>query len=312
MTAAEVVRAEGVVRSFGAKRALDGLSIAVRAGEIHALVGPNGAGKTTLLRVLTGLVQPDDGLVRVLGLDPFSSPRGLRRRIGVVPSGTRSFYLRISGFENLLFFARLYGLRYRAAAARAAAALEAVDLSAAAHDPVSTYSTGMQRRLAIARATLHEPELLLIDEATHDLDPEAATLVRGLVDGAAKRGAAVLWTTQRLEEIKGFADAVTLIDAGTVRFVGTVPQLVGLADRRTYLVTLDGEPPELLLLGGTLVASLDADGDGGHYVLTLAPQAVLGDALDILSSAGVRVIGCSEARPSVEEAFLSVIERGRA
>jgi ABC-2 type transport system ATP-binding protein len=309
------VKVDGLSRRFGAVLALTDVALEIHAGEIHALVGPNGAGKTTLLRLLTGLLQADTGSARVLGIDPFRSPRELRRRIGVVPSGTRSFYLRISGFENLLFFARLHGLRYRAAASRAKGALEAVDLSPFAHAPVSTYSTGMQRRLAVARATLHDPALLLIDEATHDLDPEASARVRGLVAAAAARGAGVLWTTQRLEEIRGFAGAVTLLDKGEVRFAGTVPQLLGFAHRRQYLVSLDAgcaEPPGRLVLSGIPVASLIGAGGGeGHYLLTLEDDAILGDALDLLSDAGARVTGCSDARPSVEEAFLSLVSSAR-
>lgn len=312
---ASAVVVDCLTRRFGAKPALDGVSLEVEAGRIHALVGPNGAGKTTLLRVLTGLLDPDAGSVRVLGLDPARAPRELRRRIGVVPSGTRSFYLRISGYENLAFFARLYGHRARDARRRADEAVAAVGLSAAAHAPVATYSTGMQRRLAVARATLHDPSLLLIDEATHDLDPEASTRVRLLVQQAAERGAAVLWTTQRLEELKGFADMVTMLDSGCVRFAGTVPQLLARAERRHYLITLDmsgGEPPDHLTLHGQQVATLSQTGEvaDGHYLLTLAEDAVLGDTLDVLSRRGHRVIGCSEARPSIEEAFLSLVERG--
>jgi ABC-2 type transport system ATP-binding protein len=314
---AVAVRGNDLARRFGATSALAGVSIAVQAGEVHALLGPNGAGKTTLLRLVTGMLEPDAGSVNVLGLDPFRSPREVRRRIGVVTSGTRSFYLRISGFENLLFFGRLQGLRRDVAASRALAALDAVDLSAAAHAPAATYSTGMQRRLAMARATLHEPEVLLIDEATHDLDPEASARVRELVSQAASRGVAVLWTTQRLEEIRGFADAVTLLDAGRVRFVGTVPQLLVFAQRRQYLITLDGtdgeQPPEQLLCSGAYVASLVAAGDGStpDFLLTLERDAVLSDAFVALSERGWRVTGCSDARASVEDAFLSLLSEAR-
>ena len=308
-----VVRAEAVVRRFGATTALAGVSLGIESSEIHALVGPNGAGKTTLLRVLTGLVVADEGSVRVLDLDPGRSPREVHRSVGVVTSGARSFYLRISGFENLLFFARLFGLRRRDAAARATALLDAVDLAEAANRPVSTYSTGMQRRLAMARALLSDPPLLLIDEATHDLDPHASTRVRALVSDAARRGAAVLWATQRLEEIKGFADNVTLLDRGMVRFTGSVPRLVGHAIRDQYLIRLvpDRTPPAELLSGGVTVGTLTpSDYDDEHYTLTLLGGAILGDALDALSVAGARILSCTETRPSVEDAFLTLVEGG--
>ena len=132
-----VVSARHVVRRFGEVVALDGVSLTVRPGEIHGLLGPNGAGKTTLMRILTGLVEADAGEVSIAGCDPAQNTRALRTRIGLVPSGDRSLYLRLTGIENLLFFARLQGLRRRAALARAAEAIEAVGLTDAARSPRS-------------------------------------------------------------------------------------------------------------------------------------------------------------------------------
>ncbi len=193
--------------------------------------------------------------------------------------------------------------------------LEAVDLTDAAKRPVSGYSTGMQRRLTIGRALLTDPSLLLIDEATHDLDPAAATRVRALVAGAAEGGAAVLWTTQRLEEIRGFADRVSLLDEGTVVFADTVPRLLAHAGRTQYLLRLgaDRRPPGELVVGGALIGTLaPSDFDDEHYTLTLAEGAILGDALGALSAVGAQILSCTEARPSVEEAFLALVgERNR-
>jgi ABC-2 type transport system ATP-binding protein len=163
------VEVRGLVRRFGEREALKGVDLTARTGEIHALLGPNGAGKTTLLRVLTGLVDPSEGSVRILGAD--GRGRAARGRVGLVPAGDRSFYLRISGTENLLFFARLHGMRKRAAVARAREVLEDVGLTEAAGRPVGGWSHGMQKRLSVARALLTSPPVLLVDEATHDLDP---------------------------------------------------------------------------------------------------------------------------------------------
>src|SRR5581483_5404244 len=302
--AAPAVAAVEVTRRFGGTVALDGVSLEVERGTIHALVGPNGAGKTTLLRLLTGLLDADGGSLRVLGVDPARSPLELRRRIGVVPSGTRSFYLRISGFENLVFFARLQGLSARDAKERARRALAAVDLVDAADRAVSAYSTGMHRRLAVARATVHEPELLLVDEATHDLDPVASARVRELVETAARGGASVLWATQRLEELRGFADRVTLLDRGRERFSGTVAQLQLFAQRRQYLVTLETDAPPPARIHE--LASLRDAGDG-NYLLALEENVALGDAIVALADAGVRVVACADARPSLEQAFLALV-----
>jgi ABC-2 type transport system ATP-binding protein len=223
----------GLRRRFDRRWALDGVDLVVPAGEIHALLGPNGAGKTTLLRTIGGLVAPTEGSVSVLGLDVTAASRTRRGHVGLVPSGDRTFYLRISGLENLVFFARLQGLPRRKAVARAQEVLAAVGLADAARRRVATYSHGMQKRLSIARALLTEPGVLLVDEATHDLDPEGAERVRSLVVERAAAGSAVVWATQRVEEISGFANCVTLLSAGQVRFTGSVGELLaagGLQD----------------------------------------------------------------------------------
>ena len=245
----------GLRRSFGVTMALDGVDFTTRAGEIHALLGPNGAGKTTLLRTISGLVAPTEGAVKVLGADVTTGSRSRHGHVGLVPSGDRTFYLRISGLENLVFFARLHGLSRRKAVARARTVLALVGLADAAQRRVATYSHGMQKRLSIARALLTAPGVLLVDEATHDLDPEGADRVRSLVADRAAAGAAVVWATQRVEEINGFANRVTLLSAGRVRFTGSVAELLaagGLRDAaaqgssrsmvETAFLALTGEP----------------------------------------------------------------------
>jgi ABC-type multidrug transport system ATPase subunit len=312
---AAVIEARRVGRRFRATVALDDVSLSVPPGRIHALLGPNGAGKTTLLRVLGGAVAPTAGTISVLGLDSSQSPRELRQRIGFVSSGERSFYLRISGFENLLFFGRLYGLRRRAAASRARELLEQVDLADAMHVRVGEYSHGMQKRLAVARALVLEPPVLLVDEATHDLDPAGARRVRALVSRLAGHGTAVVWATQRLDEIRDFAHRVTLLHRGRVQFEGTVGELVALADARTYLLHLrngqrrGSEVVERLqaVLGGAATIETSA-GHDHHFVLSLKGSATLGDALGLVLASGVEVIGCSEARSGIEAGFLRLTE----
>jgi ABC-2 type transport system ATP-binding protein len=304
-----VVEAVRVARSYGPRVALADVSLSVAGGEIQALLGPNGAGKTTLLRILAGLMHPSSGSVTVLGRDVSREDRALRRSIGLVPSGDRSFYLRISGLENLAFFGRMHGLGRRAAVARARDALELVGLGDVPSVPAGEYSHGMQKRLSVARALLTDPALLLVDEATHDLDPQGAQTVRELVGGIAERGTAVVWATQRLDEIRGFAERVTLLDRGEMRFQGSVPELMAQTVCRRYLLHLrnggDEEPAGLEdLLDGMATVLHAPQGGPGHYVLTLADDVVLGDALARLTASQVQVLSCREERSQVEEAFL--------
>jgi ABC-2 type transport system ATP-binding protein len=306
------VEAASVSRSFGRRPALRNASLNVGAGEIHALLGPNGAGKTTLLRILAGLTMPDTGSVRVLGVDASTPNRALRKLVGLMPSGDRTFYQRISGLENLAFFARLHGLGRRRAVARSLEVLDLVGLGHAAKVRVGEYSHGMQKRLSVARALLTEPGVLLVDEATHDLDPAGAGIVRELVADISGRGAAVVWATQRLDEIRGFADRVTVLRSGSVEFAGTVPHLLSHAAPRRYVLLLtdaDGNHPTgehiapMLPAETTCTPIADA---AGQYLLVLEEEAILGDALARLSLAGCRVLSCTEERSGIEEAFLAL------
>jgi ABC-2 type transport system ATP-binding protein len=308
---APAVEVSRVSRRFGPTDALNEVSLAVRAGEVHALLGPNGAGKTTLMRILTGLLYPEAGEVYVDGRTPRAGHREYRKSFGFVPSGDRSFYLRISGLENLVFFGRLFGLRRAEAVRRARECLADVGLADAARKAVGLYSHGMQKRLSVARALLMNPRVLFIDEATHDLDPEGARRVRELVAGQSARGTAVLWATQRLEEIQGFAHRVTVLDHGRIRFTGTVPQLVATFTTRSYVLQLGGSTDTDHILGvarnalgamGTV--DLNDETDPDHYLVALRDDVVLGRAIAALVAAGIDVLACREEHPGVENAFL--------
>jgi ABC-2 type transport system ATP-binding protein len=295
------VSVRGVVRHFGQKIALGGVDLEVAAGEIHALLGPNGAGKTTLTRIICGLVDPDAGSVHRSGT------------VGLVPSGDRTFYLRLSGRENLIFFGRLNGLRAPAAKRRAAELLDAVGLAEAAKIPVGRYSHGMQKRLSVARALLTSPALLLVDEATHDLDPAGAAQVRTLVEQLAERGTAVLWTTQRVEEIRGFAHNVSFLHKGTVCFAGTIAELIARAPSQRYALSIRNgnpvQPPDTERLQRTLgpAASISAGPDGpGHFLLEPAPSHAFGSAIARLAEAGFVVTACRQESAEIETAFLAL------
>jgi ABC-2 type transport system ATP-binding protein len=309
LRAEPVIEAVAVGRRFKDTVALRDVDFVVGRGEVHALLGRNGAGKTTLLRLLVGLQDPTGGRVRLCEGDLDVTSRSARQRIGFVPSGDRSFYNRISGFENLLFFGRLYGLTRGEAAQRARQLLEDVGLAAAARKPVGEYSHGMQKRLGVARALMTRPDVLLVDEATHDLDPEGADRIRSIVGAVAAEGAAVVWTTQRVDEIRGFAQQVTVLDAGRVRFVGTVPQLLAISPASAFEVRL-GAPGagtvDVHRLAAAVAgsASVHPSGDPEHVVLALDEGAILGEVLAAVSGTGVQVLACREERSEVEQALL--------
>ena len=300
-----------VTRMFGEVEALSHVNLEVHGGEIRALLGPNGAGKTTLLRLLGGLVEASSGVVEVLGQRvDYRRGREIRRGIGFIPSGDRTFYLRLTGIDNLTFFGRLYGMTRKEAIKRGWQSLEAVGLTEAAKKPVGVYSHGMHKRLSVARALLPRPRVLLVDEATHDLDPEGSRRVRDLVLNIAREGAAVVWTTQRVHEIAGLADHVTLLAKGRTRFDGPFSDFVSTRKRQRFALRLgNGVDSDAVRrfdqsLGASGGVSMTAGGDGERLSLWLTDELTLGEAVNRLTAEGVIILACSEEVSELEEAFM--------
>lgn len=210
---AAAVDVRGVTCQFGKVRALDGLSLRVEAGTVVGVVGPNGAGKTTLIDVICGLVRPDQGSVHVLGQDVTGDVAALRARIGILPQET-ALYDEVTPIQNLRFAAALYSVQRPAA--RIAEVLELVGLSSRANDVVRGFSGGMQRRLAIARALLHDPRLLILDEPTVGVDVEARHQIWAHIRSLRAGGRTVVLTTNYLDEAEALCDRVVILRGGKV------------------------------------------------------------------------------------------------
>lgn len=217
------IEAREVTKAFGLVRALRGVTLDVPQGESLVIFGPNGAGKTTLLKIAATLVRPTSGTLRLFGADPRRDEM-IRRMVGVV-SHHSYLYAGLTAVENLQFAARLYGIPE--APARAEALIDAVGLWDRRHDPVHTYSRGMMQRLSIARALVHDPSLLLLDEPYTGLDRHAATLFTGLLEQL--RGArTIVVTTHSIEQGLALADRVAILVDGMIAYEGRD----GLADQR--------------------------------------------------------------------------------
>jgi ABC-2 type transport system ATP-binding protein len=212
------------VRTYGTQRALDGLSLEVRRGESLGLLGPNGAGKTTTIKILSTLLAPTSGSVRVLGRDPIADAPAIRARIGVVPQEI-ALYDGLTGAENLAFFGRVSGLEERRIDERVAWALEQAGLVDRAKDRVGTYSGGMKRRLNIVAALLHEPELVFLDEPTVGIDPQSRNHVYGMVEALRGAGVAIVYTTHQLGEVDRLCDRIVILDNGRAIAEGTLADL---------------------------------------------------------------------------------------
>ena len=217
---APLLSAHGLVRAFGALQVLRGVDLEVRAGEMLAVAGPNGAGKTTLLRLLAGLMRPSAGEVRIRGLQPTRDDPGPRRAIGLLSHHT-FLYDDLTPAENLHFTARLYGLADAAGAARAA--LEEVGLTARADTPVRHLSRGLLQRAAIARALLHQPDILLLDEPFTGLDAPSADRFRALLAAQLARGRALVLVSHHLAEAWDLATHVAVLSGGRWALEGSRP-----------------------------------------------------------------------------------------
>ena len=197
-------------------RAVDGIDLLVEPGEIFGLLGPNGAGKTTTMKMLATLLIPTSGTIRVLGVDPMERPREVRARLGAMLSGERSLYMKLTGRENLEYFAALYHVPTSETRARIARVLAAAKLADRADDYVERYSTGMRQRLALARALLPDPPLVVLDEPTVGLDPQASRDLRDRVRELKAQGRTVLLTTHYMEEADQLCDRIAIIDHGRI------------------------------------------------------------------------------------------------
>jgi ABC-2 type transport system ATP-binding protein len=231
-----LLRADQLSKRFDELVAVDRVSLEVREGEIYGLLGPNGAGKTTTISMICGLLKPDGGSVIVEGRDFWSNPQAARRIMGVVPQEV-ALYEELSGRENLEFWGRMAGLRVKDARRRAEELLAALSLVDRARDPVKKYSGGMKRRINLGCALLHRPRLLLLDEPTVGIDPQARLNILEFIRGLVRDGVGILYTTHYLEEAETLCHRIGVIDHGRLLAEGTLAELQNrLGDARLFVM----------------------------------------------------------------------------
>jgi ABC-2 type transport system ATP-binding protein len=296
-------------------RAVDGIDLVVEPGEIFGLLGPNGAGKTTTMNMLATLLIPTSGTIRVLGIDPLERPREVRARLGAMLSGERSLYWKLTARENLEYFAALYHVPPDETKVRIANVLAAVKLADRADDYVERYSTGMRQRLALARALLPNPPLVVLDEPTVGLDPQASRDLRDRVRELKAQGRTVLLTTHYMEEADQLCDRVAIIDHGRIVALDTPAALKRTirAEEVVHLeIGVDGDDAAVIDRLGRSATVARTERQNGTLSVTAhcaSARDFVPAAFDAVRSTGATIRHVEVVPVTLEDVFLALTGR---
>jgi ABC-2 type transport system ATP-binding protein len=295
-----------VVKSFGDRRALDGVSLELQPGEILGLLGPNGAGKTTLVRSVVGRVRPDSGTVRVLGRPP-EDPQS-KASVGYVTQEI-ALYPLLSPAENLTAFGRYQGLRGEPLQRAVEESLRWTGLAERAKERTERLSGGMKRRLNIAAGTIHGPRLLLLDEPTVGVDPQSRERIYEMIEELRRGGVSILYTTHYMEEAERLCDRIAIIDHGRVIALGTKEELVRRTLPATRMLTIE---PETVLTPAVREALERRGGsltDGTVHFSVTEPAREIPELLAVFRNDGVRIRDMTLKTATLESVFLQLTGR---
>ena len=298
-----------LTRRFDGRVAVEGLSVAIPEGSVFGFLGPNGAGKTTTVRMLAALIAPSAGEAVVAGHRLGADDDALRGSVGILTESP-GLYDRLSARQNLTYFARLYDLTPGRAAQQVERYLRMLELWARRDDAVGTFSKGMRQKLAIARALLHEPPVLFLDEPTAGLDPEAARTVRDFVGELRREGRTIFLTTHNLPEADELCDVIAVFQRHLLR-MGTPRELrTGLFGTGT-VVRVAGDARALLAVVRALPFVREASADGDRLSLRIDdPDARNPELIDALTAAGARIRYVEPVRHSLEDVYLRLVGQG--
>ncbi|WP_275440131.1 ABC transporter ATP-binding protein [Paenibacillus sp. ACRRY] len=305
-----ILEMEHVVKRYGSKLSVDHLNLSVERGEIFGLLGPNGAGKSTTISMIAGLLSMDQGEIRLNGISVKERPLEVKRKIGLVPQDL-ALYEAMTAAENVTFFARLYGLRGKLLKERVQESLEFVGLQDKAKDAPSTFSGGMKRRLNIACAIMHRPDLIIMDEPTVGIDPQSRNHILESVRTLNKMGSTIIYTSHYMEEVAAISNRVAIMDQGHIIACGTEAELrERVASEEKIVLSASGIGPgaveELRL--HPRVREVEVAGDTLTITLPSAQQD-LQDILFICSKHEIAIQSLQVEEPDLETLFLNLTGR---
>ncbi len=292
-----MIQANCLRKAYGGFQAVDGVSFAIEAGEAFGLLGPNGAGKTTVIHMLAGILEPDDGDVMVAGLGA-PSERAVRRKVGVAPQSL-ALYEELTGEENLNLFGRLYGLSGEELRDRVAWCLEFAGLTDRRKQRVQKYSGGMQRRLNLACALVHEPDVLICDEPTVGVDPQSRGRLFDCIEELCHGGTTLIYTTHYMEEAQRLCDRVAIMEAGKILALDSVDALIDAHGGGSIVNAEFAEPP---------AAGLDIPGELNGAKLRVDTSKPF-DVVSAIGRTGLDVTALHIERPDLERVFFQLTGR---
>ncbi len=305
-----IVEITNVSKKFDQKFVVDDVDFSVKEGEILGLLGPNGAGKSTLINMITGLLRISKGTIKVFGETVSEQNRKMRKHIGVVPQEL-ALYFDLTARENVAFFGGLYGLRGKELNQAVDRALEAVGLKDREKDKPDTFSGGMQRRLNIAMAIVHSPELVIMDEPTVGIDPQSRNYILETIEQMRENGTTVIYTSHYMEEVERLADTIVIIDHGKVIAQGSENELVSLiTDQKNILIQLVNpdvlRPEHLRTIIGVKQIVLD---ENQLMITANVENNVLNQVLEVLLAQKVIVESIEQQQINLETVFLNLTGR---
>ncbi|HFQ92837.1 MAG TPA: ABC transporter ATP-binding protein [Anaerolineae bacterium] len=298
-----VIETSGLTKRYGRLTAVDNLNLAIEKGEIYGLLGPNGSGKTTTILMLLGLTEPTEGRVRVLGLDPARQPLSVKAHVGYLPDSV-GFYDNLTARENLIYIAKLNGLKRAEAYRRIDAALERIGLKDVAEKPVGEFSRGMRQRLGVAELIIKEPQIIIMDEPTLGLDPEATRSFLALIRELKGDGITFLLSSHLLQQVQSVCDRVGLFRNGRIVLEGAVSELARQVLGEAYRIFVEVEQP-----GAEVAAALrelpyvtNVQLDGRTYIVE-ATDDYRADTATAVMQAGGRLIALNIEQASLDDIY---------
>ncbi|HHS97288.1 MAG TPA: ABC transporter ATP-binding protein [Chloroflexi bacterium] len=305
-----VLETRGLTKRYGDLVAVDHLDLTVRRGEVFGLLGPNGAGKTTTILMLLGLTEPTEGTVRVLGLDPVRQPLSVKARVGYLPEQL-GFYENLTARENLIYTAKLNGLRREEAYRRIDEALEKIGLVEAADKPVSTFSRGMRQRLGLADVLIKKPEIIIMDEPTQGLDPGVALEFLEIIRDLKAQEITILLSSHLLHQVQAVCDRVGLFHRGRMVLEGTVEELAQQVLGGAYRIHIEVEKPHHVLEEALrrLDGVVRVEREDTRAYLVEARRDMRAEVARAVHEAGGALLSLDMELPSLDEVYARYFEQ---